>query len=321
MSWDSLAWQPADASSLDAGAALLPHWPMIRSALDEAASAFVQGPASVGDLGVARVVAADLPAGFQPVLRIELLGAGARPVWTALDPAGGSTLGGVAVDAVALERALLEGLGSVIGALAGEGLQMAPADDAAIPTEGELLLLRLPLGSPTGDGVVVVAAVEAAVAGELAAHVVALQALAAAPAVPAESTAPDVPAVSAPVAASAGAVGAPPAVPVPQVRPVDLPTFAPAPPVPTSQGIELLLGVQLEVSVEIGRTHLPIRDVLGLAPGSVVELDKLAGEKVDVLVNGRQIATGEVVVVDENFGVRIAEVVARQQRLQPGAPA
>jgi len=81
--------------------------------------------------------------------------------------------------------------------------------------------------------------------------------------------------------------------------------------------IDLLLGVTLQVAVEIGRTTLPIRDVLALTPGSIIELDKLAGEKVDILINGRPIAQGEVVVVDENFGVRITDVVARQQRLQP----
>jgi flagellar motor switch protein FliN/FliY len=79
--------------------------------------------------------------------------------------------------------------------------------------------------------------------------------------------------------------------------------------------MEMLFGVNLEVTVEIGRTRLPIRDVLALTPGSIVELDKLAGEKVDVLVNGHLIATGEVVVVDENFGVRITEVSARARRL------
>ena len=79
--------------------------------------------------------------------------------------------------------------------------------------------------------------------------------------------------------------------------------------------IDLLLGVTLQVAVEIGRTTLPIRDVLALTPGSIIELDKLAGEKVDILINGRPIAQGEVVVVDENFGVRITDVVARQQRL------
>src|SRR5207245_2356683 len=86
------------------------------------------------------------------------------------------------------------------------------------------------------------------------------------------------------------------------VRPVQLEELPSAPQGGgiTSQNIELLMGVSLQVTVEIGRTRLPIRDVLALTPGSIVELDKLAGEKVDVLVNGHQIASGEVVVVDEN---------------------
>jgi flagellar motor switch protein FliN len=85
--------------------------------------------------------------------------------------------------------------------------------------------------------------------------------------------------------------------------------------------MDLLYGVNLEVSVEIGRKNVPIRDVLGWTPGSIVELDKLAGEKVDVLVNGHLIASGEVVVVEENFGVRITDVSARARRLAMGEGA
>ena len=99
------------------------------------------------------------------------------------------------------------------------------------------------------------------------------------------------------------------------VRPLVLGDLPVGNPSGGSQSIEMLLGVNLQVTVEIGRTKLPIRDVLSLAPGSIVELDKLAGEKVDVLVNGHQIASGEVVVVDDNFGVRITDVVSRHRRL------
>jgi flagellar motor switch protein FliN/FliY len=77
------------------------------------------------------------------------------------------------------------------------------------------------------------------------------------------------------------------------------------------QGIDLLAGLQMNVSVELGRTELTVSEVLGLGPGSVIELDRLAGEPVDILVNDRLIARGEVVVVDENFGVRVVEVVRR----------
>lgn len=79
--------------------------------------------------------------------------------------------------------------------------------------------------------------------------------------------------------------------------------------------LELLLDVYLRVAVELGRTELTIKEVLGLGPGSVVELDKLAGEPVDILVNDRLIAKGEVVVVDENFGVRVTDIVSPQKRV------
>ena len=79
--------------------------------------------------------------------------------------------------------------------------------------------------------------------------------------------------------------------------------------------LDLLLDVSLRVSVELGRTDLAIKDVLALGPGSVVELDKLAGEPVDILVNDRLIAKGEVVVVDENFGVRVTDIVSPQKRI------
>lgn len=76
------------------------------------------------------------------------------------------------------------------------------------------------------------------------------------------------------------------------------------------KGIDLILDVSLKISVELGRARLPIREVLELGPGSIVELDKLAGEPVDILANDRIIARGEVVVVDENFGVRITDIMA-----------
>ena len=68
------------------------------------------------------------------------------------------------------------------------------------------------------------------------------------------------------------------------------------------------------MTVELGRTKKQIREVLALGPGSLLELDKLAGEAVDVLVNGKLIARGEVVVIDENFGVRITDIVSPAER-------
>ena len=78
--------------------------------------------------------------------------------------------------------------------------------------------------------------------------------------------------------------------------------------------IGLIMDVPLQVTVELGRTRKLIRDILELTPGSVIELDKLAGEAVDILVNGKLIAKGEVVVIDDNFGVRIVEIVSPLER-------
>jgi flagellar motor switch protein FliN len=75
-------------------------------------------------------------------------------------------------------------------------------------------------------------------------------------------------------------------------------------------GIELLHGVSMDVTVELGRTRLSVRELLALTPGDVLELDRAAGSPADLLVNGRLIARGEVVVVDENFALRVTEIVA-----------
>lgn len=100
------------------------------------------------------------------------------------------------------------------------------------------------------------------------------------------------------------------------VHPVQFMPLTPEPPaINPAHGIELLMDVALEVSVELGRSHMSIGDILALRTGSVIELNKLAGEPVDVSVNGTLIARGEVVVVDEKFGVRITEVVSKARRL------
>ncbi len=83
-----------------------------------------------------------------------------------------------------------------------------------------------------------------------------------------------------------------------------------------SRNIDLLMDVNLPVSIELGRTRLSIADILALGPGSVVELNKLAGEPVDLLVNQKVVAKGEVVVVDENFGLRVTQLVTREERLK-----
>ena len=81
------------------------------------------------------------------------------------------------------------------------------------------------------------------------------------------------------------------------------------------RSMDLLRDVEMDVSVELGRIELPLGKVLQLSKGSVIELEKLAGEPVDILVNGQCIAQGEVVVIDEHFGVRIANLVTTRQRI------
>ena len=73
--------------------------------------------------------------------------------------------------------------------------------------------------------------------------------------------------------------------------------------------IELVKDIQVTLQVELGRTDMLIQDILELTPGKVIELDRLAGEPLDILVNGKLLAKGEVVVVDENFGVRLTSIV------------
>ena len=78
------------------------------------------------------------------------------------------------------------------------------------------------------------------------------------------------------------------------------------------ENIDLIMDVPLEVTVELGRTSKTIKDILEFAPGTIIELNKIAGESVDVLVNGKNVAKGEVVVIEENFGVRITEIIKEQ---------
>ncbi len=83
----------------------------------------------------------------------------------------------------------------------------------------------------------------------------------------------------------------------------------------SARSLDLLMDIELPVSVELGRVNMTIRSILGLGPGAVVELDKFSGEPVDLLVNNKKFAEGEVVVVDQNFGVRITALVGTSERL------
>jgi flagellar motor switch protein FliN len=101
-------------------------------------------------------------------------------------------------------------------------------------------------------------------------------------------------------------------------------TTTAAEPAPVADASELdlerLYDVPVELAVEIGRTHMTIREALALGPGSIVTLQRLAGEPVDLLVNGKPIARGEVVVIDEEFGLRVTDVLDSSQPAQDLAP-
>jgi flagellar motor switch protein FliN/FliY len=84
----------------------------------------------------------------------------------------------------------------------------------------------------------------------------------------------------------------------------------------SNRDIDMILDIPVQITVELGRTKLPIKGLLELAPGSVVELDGIAGEPMDVYVNNCLIAKGEVVVVNERFGIRITDVVTPSERIR-----
>ena len=136
-------------------------------------------------------------------------------------------------------------------------------------------------------------------------------------AAPAAAPPPAAPAAAAAAPANYG-YGAQPMQPhVASNVPVQSAQFTPLSSVPVQvndANIGLILDVPLQVNVELGRTKKSIKDILDLTKGSIVELDKLAGEPVDIMVNGKYLAKGEVVVIDENFGVRITEIVSPLER-------
>lgn len=82
-----------------------------------------------------------------------------------------------------------------------------------------------------------------------------------------------------------------------------------------SENMDLIMNVPLNVSIEIGTTKRKIKDIMGFTQGTVIELDKQAGAPVDIIVNGQLIAHGDVVVIDDNFGVRITEIVGTKELL------
>ncbi|MCL2363025.1 MAG: flagellar motor switch protein FliN, partial [Defluviitaleaceae bacterium] len=99
------------------------------------------------------------------------------------------------------------------------------------------------------------------------------------------------------------------------IQPAQFQGFDPGDVMQQKENIEIIMDVPLEVSVELGRTNKKIREILEFSPGSVIELDKQAGEPIDILVNGKFVAKGEVVVIDENFGIRITDIISPDKRI------
>lgn len=140
---------------------------------------------------------------------------------------------------------------------------------------------------------------------------------AAAPTAP-EPTAASQPAAEDPVlAAQASAVAEPAA--APEHESAKMPELSASPAGPkadSGRNLDVILDVPVTLAMEIGRTRVPIRNLLQLTQGSVVELDRLAGEPLDVTVNGTLIAHGEVVVVNERYGIRFTDVISAAERAQ-----
>jgi flagellar motor switch protein FliN len=105
---------------------------------------------------------------------------------------------------------------------------------------------------------------------------------------------------------------------VEQAAPASFANFASAAPSLTGAGndLNMILDIPVQLTVELGRTRIPIKNILQLAQGSVVELETLAGEPMDVLVNGYLIAQGEVVVVNDKFGIRLTDIVTPSERMR-----
>ncbi|MEO8058932.1 MAG: flagellar motor switch protein FliN [Burkholderiales bacterium] len=101
-----------------------------------------------------------------------------------------------------------------------------------------------------------------------------------------------------------------------QVSPASFQNFSPSVNSAAGNDINMILDIPVQLTVELGRTRVPIKHILQLAHGSVVELEAMAGEPMDVLVNGYLIAQGEVVVVNDKFGIRLTDIVTPSERMR-----
>ncbi len=98
-------------------------------------------------------------------------------------------------------------------------------------------------------------------------------------------------------------------------QPVQFQNFDPLPLMQQKENIEIIMDVPLEVTVELGRTHKSIKEILEFKQGTIIDLDTLAGEPIDILVNGKFVAKGEVVVIDENFAIRVSDIIGVENRI------
>ena len=101
-----------------------------------------------------------------------------------------------------------------------------------------------------------------------------------------------------------------------QISPASFANFAPTTGSTAGNDINMILDIPVQLTVELGRTRIPIKNILQLAQGSVVELEAMAGEPMDVLVNGCLIAQGEVVVVNDKFGIRLTDIITPSERIR-----
>lgn len=114
---------------------------------------------------------------------------------------------------------------------------------------------------------------------------------------------------SVPRSASAGSAAAPRSTASPKLSPPSVPDFVPTEITSLPKGMDLISDVNVDVTIELGRTRMLVEDVLRLAEGAVVELDKLAGDPVDIYVNKRLVARGEVLVLNDNFCIRVNDIL------------
>jgi flagellar motor switch protein FliN/FliY len=109
---------------------------------------------------------------------------------------------------------------------------------------------------------------------------------------------------------------APTTAPIPPLAPASFPSLDGGGAAPAPKNLDFILDIPMQVTVQVGSTKMVIRELLQLGQGSVIELEKLAGEPMEVLVNNKLVARGEVVVVNEKFGIRLTDVISAAERVQ-----